>query len=322
MAARVLPRLASGLGLLVVFAVSAALALLIHVNSPLERRLITAWIPPLLASELKGSFELDSIERIERSGVVFNGFRARDPRGREVVRATTIRVEVNLIELSSALLLGPRRLSIVLEQVQIASAEAWVYDDTGAGIPSIAEAFTPRGPSTGKGRPVRLAIRAIDIERVRGRGSVAGLPVLTAELAKVRGWLRVGEAGVDLSFQRFSTTVDGLPRAQAKGIGSLRVVEPGLAARLVRRYLRRAGVQQPPAKGRRSAQPDAGSAPGQARGATRAPGRLPAGRRDRALGRGGGRTTAPRRQHAARGRAGRDSGFRHGRARGRLARVG
>src|SRR5687768_11325979 len=114
MAARVLPRLASGLGLLVVFAVSAALALLIHVNSPLERRLITAFIPPLLASELKGSFELDSIERIERSGVVFNGFRARDPRGREVIRATTIRVDVNLIELSSALLLGPRRLSIVL----------------------------------------------------------------------------------------------------------------------------------------------------------------------------------------------------------------
>jgi hypothetical protein len=227
MAARVLSRLASGLGLLVVFAASAALAVLIHVNSPLERRLITTLIPPLLASELKGSFELDSIERIERTGVVFRGFRARDPRGREVIRATTIRVEANLVELLSALLLGPRRLSIVLEQVQIASAEAWVYDDTGAGIPSIAEAFTPRGPSTGRGRPVRLAIRAIDIERVRGRGSVAGLPVLTAELALVRGWLRVSEAGVDLSFQRFSTKVDGLPRAQAKGIGSLRLLEPG-----------------------------------------------------------------------------------------------
>ena len=227
MAAPVLRRFLRGLGLLAVFAVGAVGALLLHANSNLERRIVARFVPVLLSSELKGSFELDGIEQIRASGAVFRGFRAKDPHGREVVRASLVHVEANLVELAMALLLGPRRLSIVLDQVRIANGEAWIYDDTGRGIPSIADAFSPRGPSTGQGRPVRLAIRAIHIERARGRGRIAGLPHLSAELTAVQGWLRVTEAGVDLAFQRFLTKLDGLPRARVVGVASLRLREPG-----------------------------------------------------------------------------------------------
>src|SRR5688572_9572611 len=196
---RVLTRVGQALGLLVVFVAAALLALLLHVDSAAERRIVARLVPALLGSQLGGSFSLASIERIDRNGAVFLDFRARDPKGREVIRAERVR----------------------------AQADVFLFDDEGHGVPSIAATFLPRGPSTGKGRPVRLAIRAIEIDRAHGQGKLASLPFLNADIATVNGWLRVAERGVELSFSRFSTRVTGLPRADADGITSLRLNEPG-----------------------------------------------------------------------------------------------
>lgn len=227
MARRVLTRVGQALGLLVVFVAAALLALLLHVDSAAERRIVARLVPALLGSQLGGSFSLASIERIDRNGAVFLGFSARDPKGREVIRAKRVRAQADLIELASALVFGPRRLSIVIEHVQITQADVFLFDDEGHGVPSIAATFLPRGPGTGKGRPVRLAIRAIEIDRAHGQGKLASLPFLNADIATVNGWLRVAERGVELSFSRFSTRVTGLPRADADGISSLRLNEPG-----------------------------------------------------------------------------------------------
>src|SRR5688572_9410273 len=224
---RVLTRVGQALGLLVVFVAAALLALLLHVDSAAERRIVARLVPALLGSQLGGSFSLASIERIDRNGAVVLDFRARDPKGREVIRAKRVRAQADLIELASALVFGPRRLSIVIEHVQITQADVFLFDDEGHGVPSIAATFLPRGPSTGKGRPVRLAIRAIEIDRAHGQGKLASLPFLNADIATVNGWLRVAERGVELSFSRFSTRVTGLPRADADGIASLRLNEPG-----------------------------------------------------------------------------------------------
>nr|MDQ2645636.1 hypothetical protein [Myxococcota bacterium] len=227
MARRVLTRVGQVLGLLVVFVAAVSSALLLHIGSTVERRIVAELVPVLLESELGGSFSLAGIERIDRNGAVFLGFRARDPKGREVIRAERVRAQADLLELASGLLLGPRQLSIVIEHVQITRADVFLFDDEGHGVPSIAAAFLPRGPSTGKGRPVRLAIRAIEIDRAHGQGKLASLPFLKAEIAAVNGWLRVAERGVELSFSRFSTRVTGLPRASAEGLTSLRLREPG-----------------------------------------------------------------------------------------------
>jgi hypothetical protein len=116
---RVLTRVGQALGLLVVFVAAALLALLLHVDSAAERRIVARLVPALLGSQLGGSFSLASIERIDRNGAVFLDFRARDPKGREVIRAKRVRAQADLIELASALVFGPRRLSIVIEHVQI-----------------------------------------------------------------------------------------------------------------------------------------------------------------------------------------------------------
>jgi hypothetical protein len=228
MAKRILLKLGRALGLGVVFVVAAAAALLLHVNSRAERRVLAQLVPRILNQNLQGSFSLEGIERIGTDEVVFREFTARDPKGREVVRAAEVRVRADLPALISALVAGPRRLTIVLDQVNVSKAACVIYDDSGTAIPSIADAFTPRTtPGTSGGRPVRLAIRAIEIDRVRGHGKLGALPPLDARLEDVRGWLRVSELGVDLSFQRFRTEVSGLPRSNARGVSSLRLREPG-----------------------------------------------------------------------------------------------
>ena len=87
-----LARLGRWFGLAFVFAFGAALALVLHVNSGAERRLVAELVPRLLADNLKGSFSLEGIEEITSSSVVFREFTAKDPRGREVVRVARVRV--------------------------------------------------------------------------------------------------------------------------------------------------------------------------------------------------------------------------------------
>jgi hypothetical protein len=227
MAKRTLIGLARALGLAALFVVFAAAALLLHVNSRTERRVIARIVPQILNDTLKGSFALEGVERVSAGEVVFREFSARDPRGREVVRASEVRVRTDLPALVSALLVGPRKLTIVLDHVHVTNGVATLFDDTGTAVPSIADTFMPRVEGDGTGRPVRLAIRAIEVERVRGHGKLGALPPLDARLKNVRGWLRVSELGVDLAFDRSETSISGLPRSDAKGFASLRLREPG-----------------------------------------------------------------------------------------------
>lgn len=227
MAKRTLSALGRALGLAVVFVVFAAAALVLHVDSRTERRVLARLVPALLDDNLKGSFSLEGIERIGRNEVVFREFSARDPRGREVIRASEVRVRADLPELAAAVLTGPRLLTLVLEHVHITNAVCALYDDTGTAIPSIAETFTPKTQGDGSGRPVRLALRDVTIERVRGHGKLGALPSLDARLKGVRGWLRVTEEGVDLAYNRSETVISGLPRSEARGVTSLRLREPG-----------------------------------------------------------------------------------------------
>lgn len=225
-------RLLSALGLGALFSVASVGALVLHLDLPAGRRLTTLVLTQQLDSIFRGSFTIGGVERISRSGLLARGVVVRDPHGRVVLSVSRLRAQADLFEMLRRLLLGGPKITLVVDHVHVARADVYLYAEPDTGVPSIASAFTPRPSgreptSSESAREVRVALQAVEITRLFGRGAVFGLPTLEVDVGGARGWLRATSSGVDLGVSRFSTVVRGLGGADARGIVSVRIRQPG-----------------------------------------------------------------------------------------------
>ncbi|MFO7177409.1 MAG: translocation/assembly module TamB domain-containing protein [Pseudomonadota bacterium] len=229
MTARVLLRLFAVLGLLVLFGVAAAGALVLHADLPAARRLAARSGASVLGSTLQGSFSIGGVERLGLSGATLVDVNVADPEGRRVLYVRRLSVRTSVLSIASELWLGDATVTIVLDEARIEGARVHLFESDDGAAPSIARAFTPRPrPSDGEagGRPVRVLVPSIFIDRAEGKGRVAGFSGLAAEVTDARGRLRASAEGVDLTFPRFGLSLRGVSSEPAQGIGKLRLRAP------------------------------------------------------------------------------------------------
>ncbi|HET9931007.1 MAG TPA: hypothetical protein VFQ35_09980, partial [Polyangiaceae bacterium] len=224
-------KLFASFALACLFLAASIVAFGLHLDLPRGRRVVSSLVGRTLASELRGRFAVGGIERLRPGGAVLRDFRVWDERGREVLVVSKVTLRADLLWILRELVVSPARARLVVEHVEIEQADARIYDDAANGVPSLALAFAPRprttkSPSTTPSA-LSLDVRALSLSHGYARGRVGALPTLELEVNQLRGALRFQNEVLDLELGRFGAVVRGVGGADARGVGSLRLHEPG-----------------------------------------------------------------------------------------------
>ncbi len=209
-----------GLSALVLFVVASVGGLLLHLDLPPSRRLAATITARVLGSELRGSFEVAGIEELSPYGLRVERFDVRDPDGELVLRVQGLRARADLLGILRDALFDSGKLTIVIEHARVERARVLLLPVPGASEPTLAVAFTPRGPSTPGGRPVRVWLPAIELGRGHVSGRLAFAPSLEGRVSGVRGSVLVAPDGVAVDAPQFAASVRGLLAEELRAVGS------------------------------------------------------------------------------------------------------
>lgn len=223
-------RLFTSFALACLFVAASVVAFGLHLDLPRGRRVVSNLVGHALAAQLRGRFAVGAIERLRPGGAVLRDFRVWDERGREVLVVSKVTLRAELVTIVRELLVAPDRARILVEHAELEQADARIYDDAASGVPSLALAFAPRPRATkSASTPSALSVdvRALSLAHGYARGRVGTLPTLELEVNQLRGALRFKDEQLDLELGRFGAVVRGVGGADARGVGSLRLHEPG-----------------------------------------------------------------------------------------------
>lgn len=223
-------RLFTSFVLACLFVAASVVAFGLHLDLPRGRRVVSNLVGHTLAAELRGRFVIGAIERLRPGGAVLRDFRVWDERGRQVLVVSKVTLRAELLAVVRELLVAPERARLVVEQVELEQADARLFDDAASGVPSLALAFTPRprpAKSTSAPSALSIDVRALSLAHGYARGRVGTLPTLELEVNQLRGALRFKDELLELELGRFGAVVRGVGGADARGVGSLRLHEPG-----------------------------------------------------------------------------------------------
>jgi translocation and assembly module TamB len=229
-------RVLAALGLAVLFVVSAALGLLLHVDLPAEHRVAARALSHALSRLFYGKFKIGKIDRlnVDLDELDAKDVTVRDTYGNRVLKLSNLHVEASLPSIAEKLLFATGKINLVVRRVRVERADCEVITDPKTGAPTLAGAFTlvkqptkPRRPPKPSARYVRVWLPQIEIGRVYARGRFGSLPTLEADLARVKGSLLGTPKGIALDVERFGAVVRGLGGTDVVGTSTVHVRAPG-----------------------------------------------------------------------------------------------
>jgi len=193
------------LGLALVFSVSAAGGVLLHLDTAPSRRIIQGLVNGLLGSMFEGKIISGPIEKVGLQGVRIRDAVAVDPRGEVVIRASELRASADIMAIARDALMGEGPLVIEIPLIRVEHAEVLVHQGPNDEL-TIAELFTlrekPKKPKTkkpkGPSRAVRVTMSRIEIGTGWVHGQVAPPRALDADIRRLVGAVFVREDGVDV----------------------------------------------------------------------------------------------------------------------------
>jgi translocation and assembly module TamB len=226
-------KLLATLALCAVFAAAGVIGVVVHANLPAGRRIAATTVTRMLSDTFQGTVTLGTIERLGMNGLEIDEIRVIDPMDNTVLVLERVRVRANVDRILRDVLFSTNKLTIVIRHIRAERAEAQIIPDPETGIPTIERTFflTPepekkREPSR-PGRQVRVWMPSIEVGRVYGRGTVAGLPMMETTVANVRGSTLVTPEGVAVDVERYGVVLRGLAGADVTGTGELHIRAPG-----------------------------------------------------------------------------------------------
>lgn len=231
---RVLRTSLSALGLAGIFGLAGVVGGVVHLDSPLGRRVLASTAARSLSDLFEGRITVARVEDVGSGHLRLGGVEVHDPDGTRVLTAETLAINADVLSIARDALFGTGTLDIVISHARADGIDVEVVPDA-QGAPTIARAFAlrqtaPTEPSTGPARPsrpVRVWMPELELGRVWGRGRVGSLPLLEANLGLTRGWLLATSKGVILDVQRFGARVSGLGGGDVQGTMTLHVRVPG-----------------------------------------------------------------------------------------------
>ena len=185
--------LSSIVGCVVMFVVAAVGAVLLHLDLPATRRLISAQVNGVLASTLAGTVEIEHVSALGLRGIDGVRVRVRDPEGVQVLHVDGVGVRIRSIDALRSALSSQGPIVIDVPSASVGNADVNLDADP-SGQLRLVNAFAPRRPSEPPapneppGRGVRVDAPLIRLAHAWAHGTPsAGAPRIDAELVRPRG---------------------------------------------------------------------------------------------------------------------------------------
>ena len=223
--------------ILLMFLASLAVGAVAHLNLNVSRRVAAQLVIGPVSSSLRGTIQVRSFTRLERTGISVDEVVVLDPQGRTTLRIRELSIDVDTFSILKRVLSQSEKLSIEIERVRAVDCDllllpTTVRDEKGQllSYPSIADAFEPARTAKASakgGRPVRVWLPNIGLTNVRARGSVAGSPMLDAQVRSAGGRVLVTDKGASVDVNRFLMKVSGVGGVDARAHGEVHIRAPG-----------------------------------------------------------------------------------------------
>jgi len=206
---RAMGAIAAALGLSAVFVGALGAAAVLHLDAAPTRRIARSITNQVLGSVLEGKIIVDQIDHLGLGGADIRGAVAVDPRGGQVIRASGLHAEADVLSLVYGAVFGTGDIVIDIPTIRLENADVLVQQDD-LGRFSIEEAFTPKPdkPSAPKPPPkvpprkVRVSLRRIEIGSAWVHGRVAPPRALDADVRGLVGSVLVRPEGVAVDVEQ------------------------------------------------------------------------------------------------------------------------
>jgi translocation and assembly module TamB len=196
----------------ILFLVSLAAGLVLHLDVPAVRRMVVAAVNRALAPTLVGKVTIERVDRLGPTGVDGLVARVDDPDGRLLLRLEGVRGHISLFALLRTLVSDNTDIVVHLPDIAVARAEVHLDADED-GTLRLVRAFTvpnPSSPST-PGKGVHLTLSRILIEHALVQGQMRGAPPLDADVDDLDGTFNVSPGELAVHIGRARLVGRGLP---------------------------------------------------------------------------------------------------------------
>jgi translocation and assembly module TamB len=230
---RVIARLASAFGLVLLFSAAAAGGAVLATETATARRLVLEASNAALANLFHGTLQLRSVGRVGFGGARDVELAVYDANGRLVLVARGVQARIRLATLLLGLLRGRGDVRVLLSEVAIRDAE-WTLRPGAGGLPTLIGAFEPRtSPSPGEPMSeegphgeVVVDIRDLHILRAHVHGEIAFFDALDTKLTGLSGSFHYDPSVVAVDVQDVEARTTGILAAPVEARASCMVRVP------------------------------------------------------------------------------------------------
>lgn len=227
-------RVLQTLAIAFLFAASALLGALVHLNTRPFRSAAVQAANLALANVLHGRIQLETVEELSLSRLRIHSAQLFDESGNRVLHLQEVTLLLPGRSALLQLLLNPNHVELRFPHARAERAWVGVFDDPVRGGVTLERALTPlpvapRGTPRSESEPseVHVSFEQIELGRVRGHFSSPFLAELSPRLYRVRGTLSFDPGGVSAEVERFGARAYGPRGAPIRGTGSFSLRTPG-----------------------------------------------------------------------------------------------
>lgn len=196
--------------LTVTFTASFAAGIVLHLPLPPSKRFATRLVTEQVSQAIRGSIELEGIERLHLRGVEAKGVTIRDPDGHAVLHAPVLRARANLVGIGLSALPWSDTVRIPVTWIRADHVDV-VFRQDADGEVTLGTTFLPPPkppePKPAKppkpARPVVLDLHNIEIGTIAASGRLGGLSPVDWQARTVRGLVHVGPGGTRIDTASF-----------------------------------------------------------------------------------------------------------------------
>jgi len=211
---RVLRRLISAIGVLLMFVIGLVSGALLALDTPVARRFAMKQLNGILGTQFKGKISVDRLAHLSIFGVRGVDATVTAADGTRVVTGRGVAARISPFKIIKSALFGKGDIRIGVEELSVDSVDADL-DTEQDGSLRLVNAFDPAKaspPSPPGARGIAIALESIAVTHIWAHGTMAAAPPIDADVDSLRGSFLSTSTVTKLDVEHLSLRARGLPR--------------------------------------------------------------------------------------------------------------
>jgi translocation and assembly module TamB len=200
-------------GCTITFSSAAVVGALLHIDTPVARRVAASQITSLLASTFEGKIAVENVGHLGSDGAGGIDVRVSDPDGFEVLRLQNVRAKLSVLAVLKSVVAGGRSdMDVALSELTIDDVHASLDTDAKGNL-KLLNAFEARDktPSKPDARGLKLQIDRVALRHAWVHGQMQGAPPIDADASGLDGAVLVAPKQTTLDVRKLAVATRGMP---------------------------------------------------------------------------------------------------------------